>query len=129
MLDERCDPSLDALLDVYVPGADARSGAALPIVVWTHGGAFIGGSKDQIGAHLQMIADHGFAVVGMRCRLAPEGRYPMPNRQVMAALGHLQGHAARLHLDPTRIVLVGNSAGAQFRTVAGRRMVRRRRVR
>ncbi len=38
----------------------------------------------------------------------------MPIRQVAAALGHLQGQAARLHLDPPRIMLVGDSAGAQF---------------
>jgi len=30
VLDERYDPSPDALLDVYVPGADPRSGTALP---------------------------------------------------------------------------------------------------
>ncbi|HEY5151382.1 MAG TPA: alpha/beta hydrolase fold domain-containing protein, partial [Mycobacterium sp.] len=41
-------------------------------------------------------------------------RYPTPIRQLMAAFGHLRGHAARLHLDPSRIVLVGDSAGAQI---------------
>lgn len=61
-----------------------------------------------------MIADHGFADVGVRYPLAPERRYPTSIRQVMAALGHLQGHAARLHIDPSRIVLVGDSAGAQI---------------
>ena len=94
-------------------GEAARSEAALPVVVWTHGGAFVGGSKEEIGGYVQMIADRAFAVIGIRYTLAPEGRYPTPIRQLLAALAHLQGHAARLHLDPTRILLVGDSAGAQ----------------
>ncbi len=114
VLDERYDPSPDALLDVYVPGDAARSGTALPVVVWTHGGAFVGGSKEELGGYLRMMAARGFAVVGVRYTLAPEGRYPTPVRQVMAALRHIQGHAARLHIDPARILLAGDSAGAHI---------------
>jgi acetyl esterase len=114
VVDERYDPSPDALLDVYVPGEAARSGSALPVVVWIHGGAFVGGSKEEIGGYLRMIAGRGFAVIGVRYTLAPKGRYPTPIRQVMAALGHIQIHAERLHIDPMRIVLAGNSAGAQI---------------
>ena len=114
VIDERYDQSPDALLDVYVPGEAARSGTALPVVVWTHGGAFVSGSKDEIGGYLRMIAGHGFAVVGVQYTLAPKGRYPTPIRQVMAALGHIQAHAKRLHIDPARIVLAGDSAGAQI---------------
>ncbi|MFI5062816.1 MAG: alpha/beta hydrolase [Streptosporangiales bacterium] len=114
VLDERYDPSPDALLDVYVPGDAARSGTALPVVVWTHGGAFVGGSKEELGGYLRMIAARGFAVVGVRYTLAPEARYPTPVRQVMAALRHIQGHAARLHVDPARILLAGDSAGAHI---------------
>jgi acetyl esterase len=113
-LDERYDPNPDALLDVYVPGQAMRSGAALPVVVWVHGGAFVGGSKDELGGYLRMLAARGFCVAGVGYTLAPEGRYPTPVRQVMAALNHLQGHCARLHADPARVVLAGDSAGAQI---------------
>lgn len=114
VLDERYDPSPDALLDVYVPGEAVRSGTALPVVLWTHGGAFVGGSKEELGGYLRMIASRGFAVVGIRYALAPGARYPTPVRQVMAALWHIQGHAARLHIDPDRIMLAGDSAGAHI---------------
>ena len=49
VIDEPYDPSPDALLDMYMPGEAARSGTALPAVAQTHGGAFAGGSKDEIG--------------------------------------------------------------------------------
>jgi acetyl esterase len=112
--DERYDPGPDALLDVYLPGRAARDNQALPVIVWTHGGAFVGGSKEEIGGYLRMIADRGFAVVAIRYTLAPEGTYPTPVRQVMVALRHIEGHARRLHVDPTRVVLAGDSAGAQI---------------
>lgn len=113
-LDERYDPSPDAFLDVYVPAEAVRSGSVLPVVVWTHGGAFVGGSKEEIGGYLRMIAARGFVVVGIRYALAPEAKYPMPVRQLMAALHHVEGHATRLHIDPERVVLAGDSAGAQI---------------
>jgi acetyl esterase/lipase len=114
VLDERYGPEPDALLDVYLPGPAARAGTTLPAVVWVHGGAFVGGSKEELAGYLRMIADRGFAVVGVRYTRAPEGRYPTPARQVLAALRHLQRHAARLRLDPERIVLAGDSAGAHI---------------
>ena len=49
VIDEPYDPSPDALLDMYMPGEAERSGTALPTVAQTHGGAFAGGSKDEIG--------------------------------------------------------------------------------
>ena len=113
VIDERYDDSRDALLDVYTPGADVRPGP-LPTVVWIHGGGFVGGTKDEIGGYLRMIAAAGFCAVGVDYALAPEARYPTPLRQVMAALRHLQDGAERLHVDPGQFVLAGDSAGAHI---------------
>jgi acetyl esterase/lipase len=114
IIDERYDSHRDALLDVYVPAMAARHGRQLPTIVWTHGGAWVGGSKEEIGGYLRLLADAGFTVVGVRYSLAPEERYPMPLRQLFAALHHLQTHADRLHVDPHRFLLAGDSAGAQI---------------
>src|SRR6478672_8738734 len=46
--------------------------------------------------------------------IAPGSRYPTPVKQVAAALDHLVDHADRLGVDPARIVLAGDSAGAQI---------------
>ena len=111
--DERYGDHRDAVLDVYTPDA-AQVGRRLPTVVWTHGGGFVGGSKDTLDYYLRAIAAGGFTVVGVNYALAPGARYPTPVRQVMAALRHLQANADRLHVDPAQLVLAGESAGAQI---------------
>jgi acetyl esterase/lipase len=111
VVDERYGASASERLDVYRP-ADAPP--ALPTLVWTHGGAFVGGSKEEIGGYLRRIAAAGFTVVGLEYALAPAAHYPTPVRQVMAALAHLQAYAVRLGVDPERIMLAGDSAGAHI---------------
>ena len=100
-----------ARFDVYTPFGTS---SPLPTVVWTHGGAFVGGSKDEIGDYLRMIAASGLTVVGVEYAVAPGARYPTPVRQVMAALSHLHENADRLHIDPDQIMLAGDSAGAHI---------------
>jgi acetyl esterase/lipase len=99
---------------VYLPGSATASDASLPVVVWVHGGAFVGGTKDEIGGYLRMLAAQGFVVVAPRYSLAPESSYPVPTRQLMAALRWIGANADRFHMDATRIVLAGDSAGAQL---------------
>jgi len=114
LANEQYDPDPDAFLDAYVPESVMRNGKRLPAIVWTHGGAFIGGSKDEIAGYLRIIARSGYVVVGVRYSLAPEHIYPTPIRQLMIAMRYLQDHAERLRIDPQRFILAGDSAGAQI---------------
>ncbi len=111
VLDEPYGPHPDEVLDVFHP---AGAAGALPTVVWTHGGAFVGGTKDELRGWFRLLASHGFTVVAPRYTRAPEARYPTPVRQVLAALAHVQEHADRFHVEPSRLVLAGDSAGAQI---------------
>jgi acetyl esterase/lipase len=111
LADERYGDGPDELLDVLRPaGVDGP----LPVVLWVHGGGWVGGSKEELRGWLALIASHGYAVAAPRYSLAPEQRYPTPARQIMRALRHLQDGAGRLGLDPGRLVLAGDSAGAQL---------------
>lgn len=110
-LDIPYDPAdRDALLDIHWPPGEA----AHPAVVWMHGGAFVSGSRRDVANYLRVLAGQGFTAVGVGYSIAPGATYPTPLRQLDAALGFLQREAARLRLDPTRIVLAGDSAGAQL---------------
>jgi acetyl esterase/lipase len=109
--DRRFGPDADARLDVTRP---TTSTTALPLVVWVHGGGWVGGSKDELSGWAAQIAAAGYVVGMLEYSLAPGHRYPTPLRQVMQALEHLRGHATELGLDPDRIVLAGDSAGAQI---------------
>lgn len=110
--DERYRPGDDdARLDVYYPEG---TGTALPTVVWTHGGAWLSGSKEDHVPWLQLIAAEGYTVVALGYSLAPERTYPTAIHQINDALAYLQQHAERLHIDPENIILAGSSAGAQL---------------
>jgi acetyl esterase len=109
VINERYEDSPRAQLDVYT---QLEMSTPLPTVVWTHGGAFVGGSKDQIRDYLRRIAAAGLTVVGVDYSLAPAAKYPTPVRQVMTALSHLSANGDRLHIDPEQIMLAGDSAGA-----------------
>ncbi|MCS5733057.1 alpha/beta hydrolase [Herbiconiux daphne] len=100
-------------------GAEAGVGAqasteARPVVVWIHGGAWISGSKADVLPYLKLLAVRGYAAVGLDYTIAPEATYPTALTQLNEALRHLVDHADELGIDPRRIVLAGDSAGAQL---------------
>lgn len=112
ILDQPYDPdNSDVRLDVFSPADDAR---AHTTVVWVHGGGWLSGSKAFVANYLKILASKGFTAVGVGYSLAPGAIYPTPVRQVNTALGYLVKNAARLQVDPSRIVLAGDSAGPQI---------------
>lgn len=100
----------DALLDVYFP----TNAAALPTVVWVHGGAWVSGGRWQMAQYASIVAAEGYAVVVVGYSLAPEATYPAALLQVSRALDFVERSGERLHVDRTRLVLAGDSAGAQI---------------
>lgn len=115
-LNERYDPAdPDALLDVFYPSAIADR--PLPTVVWLHGGGWVSGSKDDIANYGKVLAGKGYTVVGVDYSVAPGKTFPMPIRQVNAALGYLVSNAERLRIDTDHIVLAGDSGGAHIAAV------------
>jgi acetyl esterase/lipase len=101
----------DALLDVFAP---ANVSAPLPAVVWVHGGGFVAGSRLDLSDYLQVLASRGFVTVAIDYSVAPGSQFPTPVRQTNAALAHIIANAKRFNIDPRRIFLAGDSAGAQI---------------
>ena len=98
-------------LDVYYP--DGASGQ-LPTIVSIHGGGYVYGTKEIYRRYGMELARHGFAVVNFNYRLAPQGKFPTPIYDTNTVMGWICKNALRYHLDPSRIILVGDSAGAQL---------------
>jgi Esterase/lipase len=98
-------------VDLYLP--NDKEGP-LPVILWVHGGAFVGGSKDGIETYATALASEGFAVACMNYLRAPEAKYPSPLRQVMEMCLWLKEVAATYSLDTDRLVLAGDSAGAHI---------------
>jgi acetyl esterase len=116
LTDERYGDEEDMLLDVIRP---VSATGRLPLVLWVHGGGWVGGSKDELTSYFKLIANEGYVVAGPRYSLAPEHRYPTPPRQMMRAIEYLQANAERYRIDPDRIAIAGDSAGAQITAQLG----------
>lgn len=101
----------DNLLDVCYPKGTA---APLPTIVSIHGGGYVYGSKEIYRRYAMDMAKRGFAFVNFNYRLAPKWKFPTPLADTNAVLHWVVKNAARYHLDPDRIILLGDSAGAQL---------------
>lgn len=99
------------LLDVYYPEGTA---VPLPTVVSIHGGGYVYGSKEIYRRYGMDMARRGFAFVNFNYRLAPKWKFPTPLFDTNAVMQWIVKNAHRYHLDPQRIFLVGDSAGAQL---------------
>lgn len=99
------------LLDVYYPDGTT---APLPTIVSIHGGGYVYGSKEIYRRYGMDMARRGFAFVNFNYRLAPKWRFPTPLWDTNSVMEWICKNAARYHLDPKRIIIVGDSAGAQL---------------
>jgi acetyl esterase len=115
MLDLQYQPhDPDAYLDLFSPHTLQSPAPVLSTIVWIHGGAWISGRKSHVANYLKILASHGYTTVGVGYSIVPGQQYPTPLKQLDRAIAYLQHQAPRLRVDPHRIVLAGDSAGAQI---------------
>ncbi len=103
-----------ALLDVYTPQSAERSGQELPLVIWTHGGAWVSGDKTDAAPYFKLIAAQGFTVISLNYTLAPSKQYPTQIRELNEAHAYILANANRFHINPDKVFLAGDSAGSQL---------------
>ncbi|MCB9768983.1 MAG: alpha/beta hydrolase [Candidatus Omnitrophica bacterium] len=104
-------------LDVYQP----EEGENRPVIVWIHGGALIIGSKVWIKQEqLKAYLDHGYVVVSIDYRLAPETKLPEIIADVRDALIWVREKGPEMFgIDPNRMAVVGHSAGGYLTLMSG----------
>ncbi|WP_164234334.1 alpha/beta hydrolase [Microbacterium hydrocarbonoxydans] len=101
----------DTTMDVVTP---ASATGPLPTVVWIHGGAWISGSKENVDPYMRILASEGYAAIAVNYTIGPEGVYPTAVDQLNEALAYIDQHAEDLGVDPSQIVIAGDSAGGQL---------------
>lgn len=112
------------LLDLYVPGREGSSGAA---IVYLHGGGWAVGSRRRFGrafttwspTPLERLAQAGFVVATVDYRLSGEARFPTQLHDVKAAIRWVRGSASVLGVDTSKLVAWGESAGGHLAMLAG----------
>lgn len=87
----------------------------LPTQLWLHGGGFYAGTIDEVlNDRLcgRRASESGVQIFSLEYRLAPEHPYPAPILDAEAALREFVTEPARFGVDPIRLGIGGNSAGA-----------------
>ena len=97
------------ILDVYKP---SRGASPSPVVIFVHGGAYVGGDKSYYGNVTTWFARQGVLGVNATYRLAPAAKWPAATEDIAGMVKWTRENAARFGGDPNRIVLIGHSAGA-----------------
>jgi acetyl esterase len=97
---------------------DATQRRPLPLHLFFHGGGWCSGSIDERDPRCCAIAAGAPCVVAsVGYRLAPEHRYPTAPEDCYAALCWLVDNASELQIDPERLSVGGESAGANLAAV------------
>lgn len=92
-----------------------RKGATLPLLLYFHGGGFVYGGIASHDKICRWLADgSGAAVASVDYRLAPEHKFPTPLDEAVAVLDWAIASAVELGIDPKRIGMGGDSAGASI---------------
>ena len=96
----------------------------LPVVLFVHGGAWVSGDNnldasgsEQIRALMQ-LRDRGITIAAATYRFSNEAIFPAQIHDVKAAIRYLKANADKYGIDPTRIMTMGESAGAQLALLA-----------
>lgn len=94
-------------------------GEALPGLIYFHGGGWVTGDLDHGAWLCASLADRlGIAVLSVGYRLAPEHPFPAAVDDSLAALEWIAAHGAAMGVDPTRLSVMGDSAGGGLAAVA-----------
>ncbi len=91
---------------------------ALPGVMYFHGGGWVLGDKETHDRLVREIANGARAtVVFVDYARSPEAKYPVAIEQAYAATKWVAEHGASIGLDPSRLVVAGESVGGNMAAV------------
>ena len=117
-------PKMDSVEELSVPGP--RRDIALriyrpfiqnscPTLLYLHGGGWVVGNLDTHDRVMRLLAQFsGAAVVGIDYALSPEHKFPVAINETLAVIQWLESSGRSHGLDPTRLALGGDSAGANM---------------
>ena len=122
--------ALDRVHDRFVPGPDSdipiriytplgSSEAELPGMIFLHGGGLVAGDLSTHDAFCRKLSNAtAHRIVAVDYRLAPEHKFPAAAVDADAACAWVIENARALGLDPSRLGIAGDSAGAALAILA-----------
>jgi acetyl esterase/lipase len=104
-------------LDLFLPDPASQSRFSAPLLLWIHGGALLGGDKENC-PYLWLV-ERGWAVASTNYRLSSQARYPAAVSDVASAVRFLKSRSETCQLDTKRLALAGHSAGGYLAGLVG----------
>jgi acetyl esterase len=101
---------IDRQGDIYIPAG----AGPFPAIVLVHGGGWTVGDKCWLSTHAMSLEEAGFVAFTINYRLAPTYCFPAPEVDTAAAISFVRDHASAYKVDPSKIGLLGTSAGGQI---------------
>lgn len=102
-------------LDIYRP---ENIDKPLPLLVFIHGGSWKSGKRSDYLVYLLSYANKGYITATVSYRLLRDGPYPACIEDINDAVRWLHQNAGNYGYDPSRIALIGGSAGAHLALLA-----------
>jgi len=99
-------------LDLYLPAKPVTGG----LLVFVHGGAWRGGSKDGVP---KIFPDNGIPTASVEFRQSTEAKFPAQIHDIKAAIRFLRAKADTYGYNAKRIVIVGSSSGGHLAVLTG----------
>jgi len=100
---------------LYLPDGVERP----PLLVYAHGGGFVQGSLPSWDAMLrELVRQSSVAALSVDYRLAPEHHFPVAFDEIVAMIRLAAREGTDLGIDPTRLAVGGDSAGANLALAA-----------
>ena len=105
------------LLDAW-PADMTKKRTPRPAIIKVHGGGWVGGSRRSLTMWNSWFNKLGYHVFDVDYRMAPPERWLDETGDVKCALSWVKSHAAEYNVDTTRLILMGNSGGANLAMLA-----------
>ena len=90
-----------------------------PLLIFIHGGGLSKGDKRDYLIYTSSFAQKGYITASIQYRFVDKVKFPAQVFEVKAAIRWLKAHANDYHIDNTKIVLIGGSAGGHLAMMAG----------
>jgi acetyl esterase/lipase len=97
-------------LDIYSPADVTKA----PVMIFVHGGEWTRGDKANVSSKPKFFNDNGVVFVSVNYRLSPADKHPAQVDDVATAIAWVKKHIDQFGGDPSKIVIMGHSAGCHI---------------
>ena len=101
-------------INMVIPHYDHKENPPAPLLVWLEGGGWRNSSPAIRLAELGFYAYHGIAAASVEYSVNSNNIWPVPLQDVKEAIRFLRANRREFNIDPERLIVAGDSAGAHL---------------